>query len=474
MCTDILQRSIVDMKKKIIIAIVFIFIIIFGLLINFILLKPVVTLKGDKVIELELNANYNDPGITTNASKKEKKLVIQGKVDTKKVGDYKITYVLKKSYQTVKVTRTVKVVDKDKPIVTLTDSDKVILCPNEQYVEKGYQANDNYDGDITAKVSVAEKDNAVIYSIKDSSGNETIISRNIIREDKTAPTITLKGYQTVSMIVGNRYIENGASASDICSQDLSKEIKVTGSVNPNVVGTYYIYYEVCDSSGNVTKATRTIRVNNPPAPKNSTIYLTFDDGPSSVTAQILNVLAEENVKATFFVINRSDSYNYLIKRAADEGHTVGLHCYTHNYGQVYNSIDSYFSDLNSISNKVKTITGIESKIIRFPGGSSNTASNFNPGIMTALTSEVTARGYKYYDWNVGSIDTQNISSTQLYNNVVNALGNGNTYIVLMHDCEGNWRTANALRDIIRYGKNNGYKFSSITESTPQIKHRLNN
>jgi peptidoglycan/xylan/chitin deacetylase (PgdA/CDA1 family) len=226
--------------------------------------------------------------------------------------------------------------------------------------------------------------------------------------------------------------------------------------------------------GNSTKVTRTVTVKEPPPPKNSTIYLTFDDGPSNVTDDVLNILSEEGVKATFFVINRNDSYNYLMQRAVNEGHTVALHGYSHNYRSVYASLDSYFNDMNLISDKVYNVTGIRSNIFRFVGGSSNTVSNFNPGIMTTLTKEAINRGYKYYDWNVSSNDTSGLSSSQIYNRVISQIGNNSTYIVLMHDYDNNWNTVNIIRDIIRWGKNNGYKFSNITNSTPDIHHTVNN
>ena len=129
-----------------------------------------------------------------------------------------------------------------------------------------------------------------------------------------------------------------------------------------------------------------------------------------------------------------------------------------------------------LEKKVNSILGIDSKIIRFPGGSSNTVSKrYTPGVMSYLTNEVTNRGYKYYDWNISSEDAGGVkSSEEVYNNVVNNLKHDKANMVLMHDFENNYYTLNALRSIIEYGKNNGYIFSNITMSTPQIIHRVNN
>ena len=136
-----------------------------------------------------------------------------------------------------------------------------------------------------------------------------------------------------------------------------------------------------------------------------------------------------------------------------------------------------FYDLNIVSNRVKRLTGVESKIIRFPGGSSNTISrNYSRGIMTTLTREVLSRGYRYHDWNVDSNDAGNCakngSSSCVYSYVVNSLSKSRCNMVLMHDIK--WYTRDALRDIIHYGKENGYTFEVITMDTPMVTQRVNN
>lgn len=217
------------------------------------------------------------------------------------------------------------------------------------------------------------------------------------------------------------------------------------------------------------------KITNLPKAKEKVAYLTFDDGPSpNVTPKILDILKEENVKATFFILNRSSELDYLIKREYEEGHTVALHGSSHNYKQIYSSSNAFFTDLEIIQKKVERITGQKPMIIRFPGGSSNTVSRFNPGIMTTLTQEVKSKGFHYFDWNVGSGDAGEArTSDEVYNNVIKSLGNKNN-IVLMHDFNGNYKTLNAIRKIIRYGKNNGYTFEKITMNTPEIHHRIAN
>ena len=104
--------------------------------------------------------------------------------------------------------------------------------------------------------------------------------------------------------------------------------------------------------------------------KIKTVYLTFDDGPSAHTDQILEILKKNNIKATFFVIGIGKNYNDY-KKIIDHGHVLGLHTYSHEYKEVYANEESFFKDLYKIRDAVKSTTGLDVKITRFPGGSSN-------------------------------------------------------------------------------------------------------
>jgi len=404
-----------------------------------------------------------------------KDVIVTGTVDTSKVGDYTLTYIITVDGHKYIKHRVVKVVDTTPPVITLTGNTTAAVCPNIKYVEEGYTAIDNYDGDISKNVTVTITDKEITYSVKDSSGNEVTVKRTITYKDDVAPVITLKGNGTVYTYLNQSYKDSGYTATDNCDGDITKNVKVSGTVNASSLGIYKITYSITDTIGLSYSITRTVNVINRPNNSGKTIYLTFDDGPSNVTSSILDILKEENVKATFFVIGKSAEYDSLIIRENDEGHTVGLHSYTHNYATIYTSYDAVFNDVNLISNKVKNLIGIDSKITRFPGGSSNMISkSYNVGIMSRLVQEITARGYIYFDWNVGSTDTQNIGADMVYQNVINRLSSGNTSVVLMHDASGNWQSVNALRRIIDYGKQMGYSFDKITTSTPQIKHRVGN
>ena len=127
-----------------------------------------------------------------------------------------------------------------------------------------------------------------------------------------------------------------------------------------------------------------------------------------------------------------------------------------------------------MKNKIKNIIGIEPKIIRFPGGSSNTISRFNPGIMTKLANEVIKQGYIYIDWNVSSGDAGGAyTKEEVYDNVINNL-NSKENVILMHDFESNYKTLDAIKNIIETAKSLGYQFKSLDENSPIIRHKINN
>ena len=203
-----------------------------------------------------------------------------------------------------------------------------------------------------------------------------------------------------------------------------------------------------------------------------TVYLTFDDGPSQYTSEILDILDDYGVKATFFVVN--GKYNHIMKDIVDRGHQIGLHCYKHVYSEIYESDEAYYKDLEKISNVVKKQTGVDTKIIRFPGGGSNTISKkYSPGIMTRLTTSVVEKGYSYFDWNCSNGDADGANT--VVKQVINCSQfprNEKKIVVLMHDNKE--ITMKSLPKIIEYYKACGMEFGVLTESTEFTNHRVFN
>ena len=210
---------------------------------------------------------------------------------------------------------------------------------------------------------------------------------------------------------------------------------------------------------------------------NGVIWLTFDDGPSSnITPKVLDILKEENIKATFFIINYTQGNEHLIKRIVDEGHTIGIHGYSHEYSKIYKSKETFMNNVYTLQDRIYKTTGVKSMYTRFPGGSSNTVSRkYCKGIMTELTKEMLAKGFKYYDWNISSGDAGGAkNATDVYNNVTKNLSKKRGNMVLMHDFGSNKKGLEALPKIIEYAKKEGYTFAKIDDNTPMYAQHVNN
>ena len=437
------------------------------------LFLPKINLNGSKKVIVDYKEYYLEKGYNATflGNDISDDVQVSGIVNTKKLGTYEITYKVSAGIFTKKVTRMVEVKDREAPKLMIDGSD-IHLCPGDEIVPDKVKAKDNYDGNLTKNVENIIGKDKITYRVVDSSGNKDEVVKKILFTDIEKPIINLKGSEYEYIFVGEKYSDPGVEVKDNCDSNINKNVIVNNKVNSKKAGEYEVKYSVKDTSGNEATILRKVRVSE--RDKIGTIYLTFDDGPNSGTTDvILDILKEEGVEATFFVTNHGP--DELIKREYDEGHSVALHTATHDYAIVYGSNESYFNDLYSVQDRVKRITGYESKIIRFPGGSSNTISRrYTDGIMSYLTKEVLNRGFKYYDWNISSGDAAGGSPTpeDIYNNVVSNLSHDKVNMVLMHDIKT--YTRDALRNIIKYGKENGYTFEKITMDTEMVQQRVNN
>lgn len=191
-------------------------------------------------------------------------------------------------------------------------------------------------------------------------------------------------------------------------------------------------------------------------------YLTFDDGPSDNTPEILDILSENNIKATFFIVGRSiDGREDTLKRIADEGHTIGIHTYTHDYEEIYASVDAYVNDFELAYNRIYEVTGIKPWLFRFPGGSYN---SFNEDIADDLIKEMTDRGFTYFDWSCATSDaTVGATYDSCIENYKDSLTN-DYETVLMHDSKP--LTIEYLQEVIDYAKEQGYSFETLDSADP--------
>ena len=309
----------------------------------------------------------------------------------------------------------------------------------------------------------------VISAITLITSNELTIDGQIkaAMEDKTPPVIELKGGDKMTIAVGDVLAEPGVAVYDESSWP---EVEIDSEVDVAHEGEYEIHYTATDESGNIATVKRDVKVMQPAG----RVYLTFDDGPSEYTGTLVDVLNKYGVKATFFVTGYGD--DALIKREYDEGHAVGVHTMSHVYSYIYANKDNFWEDFNAVQDRVRRVTGQNTVLMRFPGGSSNLISALYDGgsrIMSALVDEVTARGYTYYDWNIDSGDAGGASTAdEVYNNVTRVMGDGGEYVVLQHDVKP--YSVEAVERIIQYGLEHNFVFSALRPNSFSAHHGVNN
>ncbi|WP_026884459.1 polysaccharide deacetylase family protein [Clostridium akagii] len=198
---------------------------------------------------------------------------------------------------------------------------------------------------------------------------------------------------------------------------------------------------------------------------NKVIYLTFDDGPSDpITGKVLDILKENNVKATFFVIgNQIPGLEDVLQRTHKEGHSIGLHTYTHKFKRIYSSSDNLVKEMNLCQAEINNVVGVSPNIIRFPGGSKK---HLNYNLLNRLHSS----NFKIYDWNMETLDGINpkLSPYKIYKDATNNSENLSTIVLLLHCDYMHKNTCLALPKIIKYYKDHGYKFQPITNDTPEL------
>lgn len=206
------------------------------------------------------------------------------------------------------------------------------------------------------------------------------------------------------------------------------------------------------------------------AMSDNTVYLTFDDGPSPVTEQVLDILKRYQVRGTFFVVGqnlKTVAGQETLRRILREGHSLGMHSDTHRYRKIYASVESWLDDFAAVHRKISDITGEHTTIFRFPGGSINI---YNAPLYQELIAEMTRRGYVYFDWNVsvGDISLSPQRAETLFSNVVTRSPGDSRIVILMHDSTTKTETVKALPKIIEHYRSRGFSFDGLKNSTYPI------
>jgi len=195
-----------------------------------------------------------------------------------------------------------------------------------------------------------------------------------------------------------------------------------------------------------------------------TMYLTFDDGPyTDSTNKVLDVLKEKNIKATFFLIGKNVEKNpETAKRIAEEGHTIGIHCYNHDYNVIYENAEAYMADFEKAKNIIENITGVETNLFRFPGGSIN---SYNKKVYKEIIEKMTTAGYVYFDWNASLEDAvKKPNKEKLLKNAKESTLGRKVVVMLAHDTVS--VTAEALEELLELFPE--YKFCPIDENVQPV------
>ncbi len=213
-----------------------------------------------------------------------------------------------------------------------------------------------------------------------------------------------------------------------------------------------------------------IQAKHPKDENDKKVFLTFDDGPATLTNEILDILADHEVKATFFTIGkRMEQYPEIVNNTYENGHMVLPHSYSHDYA-IYTTFDTFYKDFYKAEDVYKSILGFEAPpFFRFPGGSSN-HSSFQYGgkqFMPNLTADVRDMGYQYIDWNVSSGDASPIANEpkKMLEQIKKGSRNKDLVVTLFHDVAPNKATAKILPDVIEFYKKNGYTFRTFRDIT---------
>ncbi|GAA3409760.1 polysaccharide deacetylase family protein [Paenibacillus hodogayensis] len=207
------------------------------------------------------------------------------------------------------------------------------------------------------------------------------------------------------------------------------------------------------------------------APESPTVYLTFDDGPSEHTGAVLDILQQEQVPATFFVLGQGvDARPELVRRIVREGHALGNHSYDHVYDNLYGSFGSFWQQVQRTERALETKADASTRLLRAPGG---TYTNFDASYFYYLEQA----GYAIFDWNVDSGDSKRrgVPAKEIVKGATdlsNTHKTPNQIVVLMHDGAGHGETVKALPEIIRFYKDNGYAFASLSPDVKPVQSSL--
>lgn len=417
------------MKKKIIIIVIIIGLITLFLM-PYLLIK--INLNGQKYIELNYGDIYIEKGANAKFLSEDLMVKIDGKVNTKKLGKQKIIYEVRNKLGIIKKKdRIINVVDKIPPVITLKGDKEINIIMGDKYTDPGYKMIDNVDGDISIRVSVKNNINTnkkgnynVIYEGKDSSNNKVTVKRIVNVIDKEI--VYKDEYDKINNQIRTWWSGNKKN----------NKRPITGAGNTiEELKKYNAYYIGEDK-----------RI----------IYLTFDEGSNDTyVKEIVDVLNQNNVKATFFLCNGYMVKNAdLIKQMVEHGHSIGNHTANHKSMPSLannNNFDQFVSEVRIVENSYYKITGKKiDKVYREPKGEYSYRS----------LSIIKDMGYKTFFWSADHYDfMEDVSKEEVLNRLMTRYHNGAIYLLHPKN-KGNYE---ALDQFIKNMKKLGYEFGLVRD-----------
>ncbi|PWV97920.1 peptidoglycan/xylan/chitin deacetylase (PgdA/CDA1 family) [Paenibacillus cellulosilyticus] len=311
---------------------------------------------------------------------------------------------------------------------------------------------------------------AIVFAVSAAAWSGWFVDRGEAAEEASVDEqVWLESSPAAADVAGQAAVEAGSTVdiegeARVVQADADADKETTTGNQPVIIKAGSSGY-VPDSGSAPSKDNSTKTLPDKPAGK--TVYLTFDDGPSKLTPQVLDILKKEGIKATFFVLGEHvNEHPDLLKRIVEEGHTVGNHTYDHQYKELYNSFGEFARQIVKTEEALQAAAGIRTKLVRAPGG---TYGNFDQSYFDAMTKA----GYTMFDWNVDSGDSVRVGvpAAEIIKNIHNSKLSDET-VVLLHDSSIHGESVKALPEIIRYYKEKGYTFAPLTEAVKPVTFRL--
>lgn len=350
-----------------------------------------------------------------------------------------------------------KIEEKDKElpkpkqnIVSVFLNDKLLEFSNDSIIEndKAYVPVEEFAKAIDADVKL--KGSKKITINKDKKSIEINRKENtVITEDGKPESINIIEQDKVAMLPLNFLAEHfGFKVYPI----VDKQINVYDEAHD--IDEPRLKEKQTETDENITDDKLDVETAIDPDAGKKIAYLTFDDGPNLNTPQILDVLKEKNVKATFFMLGSSIvAHGDIAKRISEEDHGLGVHSMTHDFKSVYASPDAFVNEMNAANDELYKATGKKTTVLRAPYGS-------KPYMKQEFRDLATSWGYRIWDWNVDSSDSikKNTTPDEVYNEVANQIVNKDKAVILFHDKE---HTLNALPRIIDHLIASGFEIRKL-------------